>query len=58
MERGKPVMVGAMLPGARRSAAGKIQIEKASMVLEKVALPVSVSWARPDKLHYKHGEQG
>ena len=58
VERGKPVMVGAMYLGGAHCAAGKIQIEKASMVLEKVALPVSVSWARPDKLRYKHGEQG
>ncbi|MCG2661343.1 MAG: hypothetical protein L6437_13990 [Kiritimatiellae bacterium] len=58
VERGKPVMVGAMYLGGTNCAAGKIQIEKATLTLEKVDLPVSVSWARPDKVRYKHAEQG
>ncbi len=58
VEAGKPVMVGAMYRGGTTCAAGKVQIEKASLTLEKVDVPVCVSWARPVKVRYKHGEPG
>ena len=58
VEGGKPVMVGAMYLGGTNCAAGKIQIEKATLALEKVDIPITVSAARPDKVRYKHGEHG
>ncbi len=36
--------------------AGKIQIEKASLQLEKLDAPVFISWARPSRLRYKKGQ--
>ncbi len=58
VEPGQPVRVGAMYVGETTCPAGRVQIEKASLTLEKVDLPVSVSWARPVKLRYHHGEPG
>jgi hypothetical protein len=58
IERGKPVLVGVMYLGDRPCAGGKIQIEKASLRLEKVDLPVSLSWARPNKVRYKPSDHG
>ncbi|HEY3415319.1 MAG TPA: hypothetical protein VGM23_00415, partial [Armatimonadota bacterium] len=58
IEAGKPTMVGVMYVGDKTSPpAGAIQVEKASLKVEHIALPVSISWARPVKVRYKHDEQ-
>ena len=51
-------MVGLMYLGEETCDAGTVQAEKSSLKLEKLGLPVSVSWARPVKLRYKHSEKG
>ena len=69
VERDKPTHVGLMYGGAwpdwvhkglgdKTSEAGAVQVEKSSIELQKVDLPVSISWARPVKLRYKHSEFG
>lgn len=58
VESGKPASVGLMYVGDKTCEAGKVQVEKSSLELEKVDLPVSISWARPAKVRYKHSEQG
>jgi hypothetical protein len=58
VESGKPTSVGLMYLGDMTCAAGTVQVEKSSVTLEKLDLPVSISWARPVKVRYKHCEQG
>lgn len=58
VEQGKPVNVGLMYVGKENCAAGKVQVEAASLTLQKLPLPVCVSWARPVKLRYRLHEQG
>jgi len=57
VESGKPTKVGLMYVGDKTCDAGTVQIDKSSVKLEKVDQPVSISWARPAKLRYKHSEQ-
>jgi len=58
VEGGKPTMVGLMYVGDKTCEAGAVQVEKSSLKLEKLHLPVSISWARPVKIRYKHSEEG
>ncbi|HCN07271.1 MAG TPA: hypothetical protein DIT01_05000 [Lentisphaeria bacterium] len=57
VESGKPAKAGLMYVGDTTCDAGRVQVEKSSMKLEKLDLPVSISWARPVKLRYKHAEK-
>ena len=58
VESGKPTSVGLMVVSDTTCEAGTIEVEKSSLKLEKLDLPVSISWARPVKVRYKHSEQG
>ncbi|MHB9131700.1 MAG: hypothetical protein ACYDBB_11505 [Armatimonadota bacterium] len=59
VEAGKAVTVGLLYIGDKTAPpAGKIQVDKASIKLEKIDVPVTVSWARSAKLRYKHHEKG
>jgi|GEM_PF-1525183 hypothetical protein len=57
-ESGKPMNVGLVYVGEENCEAGTVEIEKASVKLEKLDLPVAISWIRPVKLRYKHAENG
>ncbi|MHB9026659.1 MAG: HAD domain-containing protein [Armatimonadota bacterium] len=55
----KPVTVGLLYVGSNQPcAAGKVQVETASLRLEKLNEDITVSWARPVKLRYTHREAG
>ncbi len=58
VESGKPVRVGLMYLGEATCAAGRVQVEKASLSLEKVDLPLRVGHALVSRLRYHHGEPG
>ncbi|MDD5706709.1 MAG: hypothetical protein PHR35_12365 [Kiritimatiellae bacterium] len=59
VEADKPVSVGLMYLGADRPCAvGKVQVEALSLRLDKLDVPVTISWARPVKLRYRHNESG
>ena len=58
VESGKPTNVGLVYVGDKTCEAGTVEVEQSSVKLEKLDLPVSISWARPVKLRYKHAESG
>ena len=58
VESDKPTTVGLMYVGDKTCEAGTVQVDQSSLELAKVDLPVSISWARPVKLRYKHAEKG
>ena len=58
VESGKPTNVGLVYVGDETCEAGTVEVEQSSVKLEKLDLPVSISWARPVKLRYKHAESG
>ena len=54
---GNPTMVGIMYVGDKTPPpAGAVQIEQASLKLDKLDVPVSIAWSRPVKLRYHHDE--
>ncbi len=57
-ESGKPMNVGLVYVGDQGCEAGTVEVEKTSVTLEKLDLPVAISWIRPVKLRYKHAENG
>jgi len=57
VESSKPTRVGLMYVGDKTCEAGTAEVETSSLKLEKLDLPVSISWARPLKLRYKHAEE-
>ena len=58
VEKGTPLMAGLLYFPASVSPVRMLELEKASLNLEKVDKPVFLSWARPKKLRYKHNEKG
>ncbi|HEY3379185.1 MAG TPA: hypothetical protein VGL77_17020, partial [Armatimonadota bacterium] len=58
VEKGQTISVGLMYVGKDTCPSGKIQVEASSLSLEKLAMPVSMSWARPTKVRYHHNDQG
>ncbi len=58
VERGTPLMAGLLYFPASNAPVGMLELETATLKLEKVDKPLFLSWARPKKLRYKHDEKG
>ncbi len=58
VELGKTVVVGLVNREWSPIKDGVIKIEKASITVEKLPLPVSIAWARTAKIRYHHHERG
>ncbi len=58
VEQGKTIIAGVMLTSGRGNTSGALQIEQASLSLDKPEMPVFLSYALSRKLRYKHHEQG
>ena len=55
----KPTQVGLMYLGETTPpAAGTVQVDKASLSVERLDLPLTISYALSTKLRYKHPESG
>ncbi|HEY3415650.1 MAG TPA: hypothetical protein VGM23_02085, partial [Armatimonadota bacterium] len=58
VKTGIPVILGFIYQGGKPAPCGWVQIEKASLRLEAIGLPLSIAWARVGKIRYQHNERG